>query len=62
MINKYDKLYQVNLVHPKQRIRVSQFVNNNNNNLSTYAVSFVMLDNFIYLYQCHNMFMVVELQ
>jgi len=62
MINKYDKLYQVNLVHPKQRIRVFQCVNNNNNNLSTYAVPFVMLDNFIYLYQCHNMFMVVELQ
>lgn len=61
MINKYDKLYQVNLLHPKQRIRVSQFVNSNNN-LSTYAVPFIMLDNFIYLYQCHNMFMVVELQ
>lgn len=61
MINKYDKLYQVNRVHPKQRIRVSQFMNSNNN-LSTYAVPFVMLDNFIYLYQCHNMFMVVELK
>ena len=61
MINKYDKLYQVSLVHPKQRIRVSQFVNSNND-LSTYAVPFVMLDNFIYLYQCHNMFMMVELQ
>lgn len=61
MITKYDKLYQVNLVHPKQRIRVSQFINNNNN-LSTYAVPFIMLDNFIYLYQCHNMFMVVELK
>lgn len=61
MINKYDKLYQVNIVHPKQRIRVAQFVNSNND-LSTYAVPFVMLDNFIYLYQCHNMFMVVELQ
>lgn len=61
MINKYDKLYQVNIVHPKQRIRVSQFVNSNND-LSTYAVPFVMLDNFIYLYQCHNMFMGVELQ
>nr|DAW38617.1 MAG TPA: hypothetical protein [Caudoviricetes sp.] len=61
MINKNDRLYQVNIVHPKQRIRVSQFINNNNN-LSTYAVPFVMLDNFIYLYQCHNTFMVVELQ
>lgn len=60
MINKNDRLYQVNIVHPKQRIRVSQFINNNN--LSTYAVPFVMLDNFIYLYQCHNMFMVVELK
>lgn len=60
MINKNDRLYQVNIVHPKQRIRVSQFINNNND-LSTYAVSFVMLDNFIYLYQCHNMFMVVKL-
>lgn len=60
MINKNDRLYQVNLVHTKQRIRVFQCVNNNNN-LSTYAVPFVMLDNFIYLYQCHNMFMVVEL-
>lgn len=61
MINKYDKLYQVNLVHPKQRIRVSQLVNSDND-LSTYAVPFIMLDNFIYLYQCHNMFMVVELK
>jgi len=61
MINKYDKLYQVNLVHPKQRIRVFQFVNSNND-LSTHAVPFVMLDNFIYLYECHNMFMVVELK
>ena len=60
MITKNDKLYQVNIVHPKQRIRVSQFMNSNND-LSTYAVPFVMLDNFIYLYQCHNMFMVVEL-
>lgn len=59
MINKNDRLYQVNIVHPKQRIRVFQFINNNN--LSTYAVPFVMLDNFIYLYQCHNRFMVVEL-
>lgn len=61
MITKYDKLYQVNLLHPKQRIRVSQFMNSNNS-LLTYAVPFVMLDNFIYLYQCHNMFMVVELK
>ena len=61
MINKYDKLYQVNIVHPRQRIRVSQFVSSNND-LSTYAVPFVMLDNFVYFYQCHNMFMVVELQ
>lgn len=61
MINKNDRLYQVNIVHPQQRIRVSQFINNNNN-LSTYAVPFVMFDNFIYLYQCHNMFMVVELK
>lgn len=61
MLNKYDKLYQVNIVHPKQRIRVFQFMNSNND-LSTYAVPFIMLDNFIYLYQCHNMFMVVELK
>lgn len=61
MINKYDKLYQVNLAHLKQRIRVSQFVNSDND-LSTYAVPFVMLDNFVYLYQCHNMLMVVELK
>lgn len=61
MINKYDKLYQVNITHPQQRKRVSQFMNSNND-LSTYAVPFIMLDNFIYLYQCHNMFMVVELQ
>lgn len=61
MINKSDRLYQVNIVHPQQRIRVSQFVNSNND-LSTYAIPFVMLDNFIYLYQCHNMFMVVELK
>lgn len=60
MINKYDKLYQVNIVHPKQRIRVFQFVSNNNY-LGTYAMPFMMLDNFIYLYQCNNMFMVVEL-
>jgi len=61
MIQKYDRLYQINITHPKQRIRVSQFVNSNNN-LSTYAVPFIMLDNFIYLYQCDNMFMVVELK
>ena len=61
MIQKYDKLYQVNIVHPKQRIRLSQFVNSDND-LSTYAVPFVMLDNFICLYQCNNMFMVVELK
>lgn len=61
MINKYDKLYQVNIVHPKQRKYITQFMDGNND-LSTYAVPFIMLDNFIYLYQCHNMFMVVELK
>ena len=60
MINKNDRLYQVNIVHPKQRIRVSKFMDSNNY-LATYAIPFVMLDNFTYLYQCSNMFMVVEL-
>lgn len=61
MINKYDKLYQVNITHPKQRKRVSQFMNGHDY-LATYAIPFMMLDNFTYLYQYHNMFMVVEFQ
>lgn len=60
MINKSDKLYQINITHTKQRKYITQFMNNNN--LSIYAVPFVILDNFIHLYQCRNMFMVVELK
>lgn len=61
MINKSDKLYQINITHPKQRKYITQFMNSNDY-LATYAIPFRMLDNFIHLYQCRNMFMVVELK
>lgn len=61
MIQKYDRLYQINITHPKQRKYITQFMNSNDY-LATYAVSFRMLDNFIRLYQCSDMFIVVELK
>lgn len=61
MIKKSDKLYQVNITHPKQRLRVSRFLDGNNC-LATYAIPFIMLENFIYLYRCNNICMVVELK
>lgn len=61
MIQKYDRLYQINITHPKQRKYITQFMNSNDY-LATYAVPFRMLDNFIRLYQCSDIFIVVELQ
>lgn len=61
MIQKYDRLYQVNMMHTKKKKDINKFMNGNGY-WQTHPISFTILDNLKQLYQYSNMFRIVELK